>query len=101
ISPGVAPAFQFVQRGDMPMAELGGFVRIQAPIDAQRHPAQDPFDLEVGRCGVCRIAAEYDERLHSAGENVVQQSREGALEIGGRRGYGVDMDDGPAEVAEL
>ena len=63
---GVAPRFQVVGLGQMPVALPRRFVLVEAQMDAQRHLLHVLGEAQVGRRGEDRIAAEDHQHLDLA-----------------------------------
>ena len=59
----VAPRFEEVRLGNVPVAQCRCLVFVQAEVHAQRHPPHRPGEVEVGRSGVHRIPGDDDEQL--------------------------------------
>ena len=72
VGAGVAPGFELVRCVDMPLAEFGGFVLIEAVMDAQGNLAvlKRVGEVEIGGRVVDRVAAENDEQVNFAGTHV-------------------------------
>ena len=55
---GVAPALQEMRFRDVPLAQLGGLVGVQAEVHAPLHAAQHRPEVQVGGCVVDRVATQ-------------------------------------------
>ena len=75
IGAGVAPSFELVRRVHMPLAEFGGFVLIQAVMDAQGNVTvlKSVGEVEIGGRVVDRVAPENDEQVNFTGTHVIDQ----------------------------
>ena len=98
MTPRIAPRFEKVGFGDLPVALRGRLVLVQAEVHAERDLAHCRVQRQVGRRGVDRIATEDDQGIDSAGAHVVDEIAKG-LDLVGRLGFGaLRVDDGGSDV---
>ena len=71
--PGIAPGFEEVSLGNVPGADLGGLVHVQAKPDRERDLLDGLGEFEVDRRRVNRIPAKDQERLDLTGLHVLDQ----------------------------
>ena len=103
VGAGIAPGFEFVRRVDVPLAEFGGFVLIEAVVHAQRNLAvlQRVGEVQIGGRIVGRIAAEDDQQIDFAGVHVGDEIFDRFGLIDRIRIDWVGVEDGLADVAQL
>jgi hypothetical protein len=63
ISLGIAPAFERVAGRNVPVREIGGFILIEAEVNAQRHFVEGFAEIQIGRSTVHRITTQHDQQL--------------------------------------
>ena len=86
--------------GDMPLAERGGFVLVEAEAGRERHFRDGFTEAEVARRVVRRVAAEHHQRVHFAAVDVVNELAQ-RLQLARRAGrHLVGVQHGDARVAE-
>ena len=100
--PQVAPRFEAMGLGDMPVAELGRLIVIEPEVDAQLDlvAAEHRGEIEVRRGIVGRVSAEDDQGVDGAGVHVSDQLAERADLVGRPRVHPSDEFDRLADVAE-
>ena len=103
VGAGIAPGFEFVSRIDVPLAEFGGFVLIEAVVNAQRNFAalQCVGEIQIGGRIVGRIAAENDQQIDFAAVHVGDEIFDRFGLIDRIRVDRIGVEDGLADVAEL
>ena len=93
---GVAPSFERVLEGQVPLAADGGFVDLGAGVDGERDLGEGVGEGEAAGCAVGGVGVDHEQDLDIAGVHVVD---EGGQVLGlGEGGLGVE--DGVAGVAE-
>ena len=98
---GIAPRLQAVGLGDLPVAPLGGLLGVQPEVDPQRHLVQLRREIEVGRSGEDRVAAQDHEQRNGAAVHVGRQLPERGELVHRARLDRRRVDDGPSHAAEL
>ena len=82
------------------MAQRRRLIVVQTEMDTQRNFVHRIIELQIGRCGVDRVAADDDEHVDAAGAHVGRKITE-RLHLIDRLGFDrVGVDDGLPEVAE-
>src|SRR4051794_18271835 len=66
----IAPGFQVVRTGDMPIAHRSGFIEVEAPVDFQRDFVDDRCEIRIHRTFVNRIAARNQQHVDFSGIDV-------------------------------
>ena len=69
----IAPGFQRMGGGGVPMAKLGGFILVQAGVNAQLCFLERRRKIKIGRRVVHGIAAEDDQEVHVAGVQIIDE----------------------------
>ena len=102
VGAGIAPGFEFVRRADVPLAEFGGFVLIEAVVHAQRNFAvlQSVGEVQIGGRVVGGIAAEDDQQIDFAAVHVGDEIFDRLGLIDRIRVDGIGVEDGLADVAK-
>ncbi len=77
IRPDVAPAFQEMGLGHVPLAEPTGLIAVETQVNGSGDFCQSIDELHVIRRSVNRIAAQNDQRVNCAGLHGSRQRRDG------------------------
>ena len=100
VGPDVAPGFQEVRLGYVPLAHLRGLVFIQADMRADRHLGERGGELQIGRRGVDRIAAQNQQGVHGTGVHVRDERTQIRELVRRARFDGLGIRDRLAHVAQ-
>ncbi len=73
VGPGIAPGFQEMRFGNVPLAQFRGLVGVEPHVDAQLHFRHALGEVEIHGRVVDRIAADDDEGIDFAGVHVGDQ----------------------------
>ena len=96
----VAPRLQVVRLRQTPLAELRGFVVVEAEVDAQARLADAVAHAQIDRRVEHRIAADDQEQVHRAGVQIFHQVLQGRQLVGRVGLDGIGVEDGLAHVAQ-
>src|SRR5207244_11738434 len=100
VSRRVAPGFEVMRLGNMPMTERRGFIVVETQVHAQPHARELFGKAEIGRRGKNRIAAEHDKYLYLPGLHVSDQRAERGRLIQRACLHWVGTDDGVPPIIE-
>ena len=75
--PDVAPGFQRVGGGQVPIGMGAGLVVVEPGMDLERHPRHPGGEIEGAGGLVDRVGAEHDERLDGAAPHRLRELRQG------------------------
>ena len=71
--PHIAPRLQIMRLWDMPMAEGGGLIVIQALLHPQRHFVHCLIEFQIGRRSLNRIGPQNEKHIHAAAVHVIHK----------------------------
>ncbi len=103
IGAGIAPRFEIVRFGNVPLAKFGGLVamRTETNLQADGIRFQRGSKFEFGRRVISRIAAENQQQVNLARAHVIDERLERLAAIDGIGIDGLGVKDRLANIAQL